>query len=582
VEAAVYRFGNCRLDLQTRELYRDEQRTDIQPKVFDLLTYLLLNRDRVVDKDELLEQVWAGTVVSDTSLSQSIRKARSLIGDDGNRQEVIRTVQRRGYRFVAEAVPAVNDLSPQQPTPVAVSSGTEAVAPPYSIAVLPFVNISSDEGNEYFADGLAEELLNLLARLPQLRVAARTSSFAFRNSQLGIREIAEQLRVANVLEGSVRKSGNRIRVTAQLIESATGYHLSTQTFDRNLDDIFQVQDEIAAAVVRQLTPALFGELPVHATNIHPDAYTLYLRGRHEYRQSSPEGFANAIRCFQQALEVDPGLASAWDLLGMVYIRQADMGITPADEAYMRGRQAIEKATEIDAGLVEAHAHLAWISMTFDWDFTAAQGHIDRALSLDPRNYTALAQAGALAFVLGQLEQSVALREQALSLDPVGRGGYHNMGSALLNSGRYDEAEAMFQRALSISPDYIGGWFYRGLPALLRGDAPAALACFERERDPGWRLEGRAMAYWRIEQFADSDTAVHEITQRFPDDMSYQLAEIHAFRGEIDLAFDWLNRAVTIRDGGVVEMLTNPLMVGLHDDPRWLTLLQEVGLPAEGL
>lgn len=581
-EPAVYRFGNCKLDLQRRELYRDEQRTDIQPKVFDLLSYLLAHRDRVVDKDELLEQIWAGTVVSDTSLSQSIRKARSLVGDDGNRQEVIRTVQRRGYRFVAEAVQVVNELSSQLATPVAKLSDTEAVAPPYSIAVLPFVNISSDEGNEYFADGLAEELLNLLARLPQLRVAARTSSFAFRNSQLGIREIAEQLRVANVLEGSVRKSGSRIRVTAQLIESATGYHLSTQTFDRNLDDIFQVQDEIAAAVVRQLTPALFGELPVHATNIHPDAYTLYLRGRHEYRQSSPEGFANAIRCFQQALEVDPGLASAWDLLGMVYIRQADMGISPADEAYTRGRHAIEKATEIDPGLVEAHAHLAWISMTFDWDFAAAQVHIDRALGLDPRNYTALAQAGALAFVLGRLEQSVALREQALSLDPVGRGGYHNMGSALLNSGRYDEAEAMFQRALSISPDYIGGWFYRGLPALLRGDAPAALACFERERDAGWRLEGLAMAHWRIEQFADSDAAVHEITQRFQDDMSYQLAEIHAFRGEIDQAFDWLNRAVTIRDGGVVEMLTNPLMVGLHDDPRWLTLLQQVGLPAEGL
>jgi serine/threonine-protein kinase len=249
---------------------------------------------------------------------------------------------------------------------------------------------------------------------------------------------------------------------------------------------------------------------------------------------------------------------------------------------MRGRQAIEKATGIDAGLVEAHAHLAWISMTFDWDFTAAQGHIDRALSLDPRNYSALAQAGALAFVLGRLEQSVALREQALSLDPVGRGGYHNMGSALLNSGRYDEAEAMFQRALSISPDYIGGWFYRGLPALLRGDTLAAMACFEREHDPGWRLEGLAMAYWRIEQFADSDAAVSEITQRFPDDMSYQLGEIHAFRGEPDLAFDWLNRAVAIRDGGVVEMLTNPLMVGLHDDSRWLTLLQQVGLPAKGL
>lgn len=231
-EPVVYHFSTCRLDLQRRELYRDNRRTDIQPKVFDLLRYLLLNRDRVVDKDELLDQLWSGTVVSDTSLSQSIRKARSLIGDDGNRQELIRTVQRRGYRFVAEVLADFPETSAEPSTEISTEISTEtpaadtgqhasssaATAPPYSIAVLPFVNLSSDKDNDYFADGLAEELLNLLARIPQLRVAARTSSFAFRNSPLDVRAISEQLVVANVLEGSVRKSGNQIRVTAQLID----------------------------------------------------------------------------------------------------------------------------------------------------------------------------------------------------------------------------------------------------------------------------------------------------------------------------------------------------------------------------
>lgn len=583
-DPVTFCFDTCRLDLQRRELYRDGQRVEVQPRVFDLLTYLLQHRDRVIDKDELLEQVWTGTVVSETSLSQSIRKARALVGDDGERQQIIRTVQRRGYRFVAPVSVAGSDAAGQHrsattpPAAQTTDTANKTSPPPYSIAVLPFTNMSSDPDNDFFADGLAEELLNLLARIPQLRVAARTSSFAFRDSRTDVREIGEQLTVANVLEGSVRKAGDRIRVTAQLIETATGYHLSSQTFDRTLDDIFQLQDDIAAAVVKQLTPALFGQIPANATKIHPDAYTLYLRGRHQYRQSSPEGFANAIQSFQQALAIDPGLAAAWDLLGMVYIRQADMGLQPLEVCYDRGREAIEKAIAVDPSLAEAHAHLAWITMVYDWNFVAAERHINQALALDPRNYTALAQAGALAFILGRLEQCVAIREQALSLDPVGRGGYHNMGSALLNSGRLAEAEAMFQRALSNSPDYMGGWFYRGLPALLRGDAEAALASFAREMDPGWQLEGRVIANFTLGRNSDSDAALTQLTQRFSADMSYQLAEAHAWRGEIDPAFDFLDRAYEVRDGGLVEMLTNPLLVKLHDDPRWSRMLQRLGLP----
>ena len=569
-ESTTYQFAGCVLDLQRREVLRDGRGVPTQPKVFDLLVYLVENRDRVVDKDELLAEVWSGTVVSETSLSQSIRKARALVGDDGERQDVIKTVQRRGYRFVA-------DLFEDEPTPsIAVAP---AAAPEHSIAVLPFANMSSDAENEYFADGLAEELLNLLARVPMLHVAARTSSFAFRDTRLDVRAIGQRLNVAHVLEGSVRKAGNRIRVTAQLIEAATGYHLASQTFDETLDDIFQVQDDISAAVVQHLMPKLFGgEVPSQA-RINPAAYNLYLQGRHAYRQTTRESFEAAIKAFQQALEIDPGLAVAWDLLGMVYIRQGDVGIAPVAEANRRGREAIERAVEIDPSLVEGHAHLAWISMTYDWDFPAAQAHIDRALALDPRNYAALAQAGALAFVLGGLTQSVSLREQALSMDPVGRGGHHNLGSALLNGGRYEESEAVFLRALSISPDYIGGWFYCGLPVLLGGDPGRALDVFSREVDEAWRLEGQSIANWLLGNTTESDEQLKQLVSRFGDDMVYQMAEVHSMRGEVDEAFAWLDRAYTVRDGGLVEMLTNPLLAHLHQDERWTPLLARVGLIA---
>lgn len=549
----------------------DGQPREVQPKVFNLLCYLIEHRERVIDKDELLDKLWAGTVVTESSLSQSIRKARALVGDDGNRQEVIRTVQRRGYRFVARLERDGTAATTESPSIEAQDS-----PPAYSIAVMPFANMSAEPENAYIADGISEELLNLLARIPQLRVAARTSSFALRDSGEDARDIGRRLKVGHLIEGSVRKAGNRVRVTVQLIETSGGYHLDSRNFDRTLEDIFALQDDIAAAVVRKVAPALLGDDMVHSPSINADAYTLYLQGRHQYRLDTPESYRQATALFEQAIALDGGFAPAWDLLGMVLIRQADIGVA-GGELHQRGRGAVEHAAELDPTLPEVHSHLAWIAMTQDWDFSVAGEHIERGLALAPNNATVLTQAGALAFIRGDMAQSVALRERALALDPVSRGGHHNLGSALLNAGRADESQAMFRRALDIAPDYIGGWFYCALPSLVAGDPAQALELFARERDRGWGLEGRAMALHSLGQQAESDAALAQLIDEFGDDMIYQLAEAHAWCGYSDEAFDWLQRAFDLRDVGLVELKTNPLLAALHEDPRWAEHLDRLGL-----
>ncbi len=317
-----------------------------------------------------------------------------------------------------------------------------------SIAVLPFVDMSPDKDQDYFAEGLSEELLNLLSKIPNLKVAARTSSFSFKGENLEITEIAQRLKVAHVLEGSVRTSGRRVRVTAQLIHAEDGFHLWSETYDRTLDDIFAIQDEIASEVVTQLKLALLGDAPkVKETN--PLAYSLYLQGHHLTLQESAEGFKRAAELLQQAVSIDPGYVAAWAELSAVYSGQASAGLVPIDKGYTMARQAANKALAIDPNYVRAYSLLARISLGYDNDLAAAARYLEQGFELEPTNHSIITQAARVAQALGQLDTAIEMGKFLVARDPVGSRGLNVLGISYLYARQWDNAISAFRNVLTL-------------------------------------------------------------------------------------------------------------------------------------
>ena len=300
---------------------------------------------------------------------------------------------------------------PKAPAPVAATSKT-------AIAVLPFTNLSTDKEQEYFSDGLTEELLNVLAKNPKLQVTSRTSAFSFKGKKTDIKTIAEKLNVTHVLEGSVRKAGNQLRITAQLIEVATDSHLWSQTYDRQMENIFAVQDDIAASVAGALKVTLEGGQTPKAQQTNPEAYNAYLQGRYFFDRRSKEDLEKAIGYYEQALQIDPNYARAWVGLSEVHSRQADSGYVPVDEGYAKARKEVEKALELDPNLAEAHAQMGWIKRNYDWDWTGADAAYKRALELEPANADVVRGAAVLAATLGRFDEAITLDRRAIELDPL--------------------------------------------------------------------------------------------------------------------------------------------------------------------
>ena len=461
---------------------------------------------------------------------------------------------------------------------------TESLVKSYgekSIAVLPFVNMSSDKDQEYFSDGISEELLNLLAKIPKLRVISRSSAFSFKGQNLEIPEIAKRLNVAHILEGSVRKAGNKVRITAQLIEARSDTHLWSNTWDRELDDIFAVQDEIAAAVVEQLKITLLGEAP-KAQEVNPEAYALFLQGRQLRRQNTPEGFEQAITVFQQALAIDPHYAAAWEQLAAVYANQAALGMRPLAEGLRLAREAATKALAIDPDFALAHSRLGWIAMTFDGDLAAAARQFEHALALDPANPDIIGNAATLAAILNRLDTAIALNEYGNARDPLNTNGHANLGLSYLSAGRMDDAIGSFRTALRLAPEYAGAQQSIGVALLMKSDAQAALTEIQKESDEVFRLLGLTMAYHTLGRKADSDAALAELTKKYNAHAAYNIAYVLAWRNEPDRAFEWLDKAVTQEDPGLSEIAYNPLFANLHADPRWLPFLRKIGKAPEQL
>jgi TolB-like protein/class 3 adenylate cyclase/Flp pilus assembly protein TadD len=459
--------------------------------------------------------------------------------------------------------------------PAPRQSEAATAAPEKSIAVLPFVNMSEDKTNEFFSDGISEELLNLLAKVPQLQVAARTSSFSFKGKGVEIPEIARQLRVANVLEGSVRRSGDRVRITAQLIRAAEGYHLWSETYDRKMDDIFKIQDEIAGEVVKELKVKLLGSAPKVRTT-DPKAYALYLQAMELGRQVNAEAFAKSDALFRQVLEIDPRYAPAWERLANNFHNKVAAGLVSGQEGYARAREAADKALAINPDYAPAHATLGRIAMYGDNDLAGAARHYQRALALAPTDLDVIGNVPAFLTNLGRVDEALAFQEAAVRRDPLNVSALFSLGYYQRVAGRYDAAIASFRTLLSLSPGRGGAHSELGNALMLKGDATAALAEIEQEKNEVRRMIGLPMAYCALGRKADADAALNAVIAKYEKDWSYNIAYVHAFCGEADKAFEWLDKAVTYQDPGLSDIVTENLFDKIHSDPRWLPFLRKIG------
>ena len=454
-------------------------------------------------------------------------------------------------------------------------SGTEADQAP-SIAVLPFVNMSDDASNEYFSDGLSEELLNLLAKIPELKVAARTSSFYFKGKTGDVADIGKQLKVAHVLEGSVRKSGNQVRITAQLIKTDDGYHLWSETYDRQLDNIFQIQDEIAGAVVDALKITLLGEAP-KSKETNPEAYRLYLEGQYYYRKGNINSIGKSIDLMKQALAIDPGYAPAWTDLARVYMWYTGLGGMPIDKGNVLADEAIEKALAIDPDYAMAYTMRSFSRVYNKFNFSKGLKDANHAMKLDPASTEAMAMISDTNRAFGRFEQAIKYSLAAIELDPVQPALYETLGSSYYFAGDQEKAEATFRKLLALSPEYTSAHYRLGRVLLKKGETAEALHEMEIATDNVYGPTGQAMVYHTLGNAQKSDEALAYMIKQQAAHAAFQIAEIYGFRGEVDKALEWLNQSLEIHDAGLQSTLGNPAFQSLLSDPRWEQFLDKLGL-----
>ena len=454
-----------------------------------------------------------------------------------------------------------------------------------SIAVLPLVNMSSDKEQEYFSDGLSEELLNLLAQVPELHVAGRTSSFSFKDTQATIAQIGQALNVATVLEGSVRKSGAHVRITAQLIETRGGYHLWSQTYDRQLTDIFAVQDEIAAAVVAALKLKLLpAHQPSHAGH-HlpgPDAYNHFLLGRQCLNRATEEGFRRAGEEYRKAIALEPSYAAALAGLALADAYAADYTQTDAQMLALRtqARATVDQAVTLDPTLGEAYTARAVLRFVFEQDWDGGASDFRQALHFNPGDVMSLWQYSRLLAAQGKLADALTQAQAATRLDPLSAQAWEIQSRYQIALGDFAGARAALDRALDIAPEHGRAPVGMGLLYLLQGDAATAERWYARADNDTFRLCGQAMAAFSAGHEAASLQALHELTNTQAHTSAYQIAEAFAWRDQRDAAFDWLQRAVAQCDAGVQYIKYDPTLRNLHSDPRYRDLLQRIRLPLD--
>jgi tetratricopeptide (TPR) repeat protein len=372
-----------------------------------------------------------------------------------------------------------------------------------------------------------------------------------------------------------------VRITAQLINAATDTHLWSQTYDRKLDDIFAIQDEIAADVVKQLKVTLLGAAP-KARTTDPEAYALYLQAKQLGWQFTAEAFKQSDALYRKALAIDPRYAPAWAGLSSNFANETGQALLSNKEGHAQAREAATKALAIDPDYAPAHARLGWIAMTADNDLAGAAQHFNSALALDPSDLDVLRNSATLLQSLGRLDEALALSEAVVRRDPVNVSAIYNLGISQRDAGRLDASIGSFRTVLSLAPSRGNAHANLGIVLLLKGDASGALAEIERETSEVWKMINLPLAYHALGRKADSDAALAALMAKEEKDSPYNIAYVYAYRGEADKAFEWLDKAVEYGDPGIGEIVTESLFDKIHDDPRWQAFLRKVGKAPEQL
>jgi TolB-like protein/DNA-binding winged helix-turn-helix (wHTH) protein/tetratricopeptide (TPR) repeat protein len=630
------------IQLSGRQLELGGRTVSIGARAFDVLSLLMKNRERVVTKRELLDSAWPGLVVEENNLQVQISTLRKVLGHDSITTIPGQGYQFTAPPYVergpfADTTPLAPELQATAPAPAAASP--TPAAPPQvpaqssqrpkhphliiwlllsiavltasgygawrtfgahplmqsfapaanspqaivdrSVAVLPFVDMSEKKDLDYFSDGLCEELLHLLSRVPEMRVAARTSAFSFKGKSVDVPTIARTLQVANVLEGSVRRSGDHLRIMAQLVRADNGFELWSQTYDRKLGDMFQIQDEIAASVVQGLHFALLGETEPKSTNKRSTAaYSLYLQAHSlELRANTQADWEKVAEYARLTISTDVTFPQAWAFFSHVLSTQAQLGYIPGNIGWGAARQAAMRALELDPTLPEGHAAMAGIYIGSDWNWEAAQTQIEDALQQDSGNALAMSWGGYLALALGQHDRALSYFENAVSANPLDPDMYNLLGQALILKGRSDEAQVALHKALLIDSGQVFSHWYLGRIALASGDPAAALAEIDHEPHEEIRLVGTAISVFAQGRRADSDIPLTVLEQKFAKVNPTDIAMVYAYRGERDKAFAWLDRAYKERDPACVLVKAEPLFDNLRADPRYESFLRRMKLPA---
>lgn len=446
-----------------------------------------------------------------------------------------------------------------------------------TIAVLPFLDMSPAKDQDYFTDGLTEELMNTLCRIPELRVVGRTSCFQFKGKNEDIRAIGRKLNASAILEGSVRKEGGSVRITAQLINAQNGFHIWSETYDRKTDDIFLMQDQIATAVTRALQLTLVGEkIPSQQTQ-NSEAYHAYLLGKYYGGLRTKEDLERAIEYFHQAINLDSNYALAWTALSLTRQNQTDWGYYPVEAGYREARKAVLQALAINPDLAMAHAGLGGIKLSYEWDWPGADSAYRRALELEPNNSRILANTADLLMTLGLSQECISLVRRAVELDPLNLGILHRLGIYAYYAGFLDEAVKVLEKTLEINPKALSCHEILGEILLQKKQPQEALIEMQQESSTLWRLEGLALTYHALGQEAESDSALAQLISEYQSEAAYEIAGIYAYRGETDQAFTWLERAYEQRDSGLTLMKVDPGISNLRGDPRYAAFLKKMKL-----
>ena len=572
-------FGDdFELDPRACQLRRAGRPLKLERIPMELLLLLVEHGGQLVTREQIFERIWGKDVFldADTSINSAIRKIRQVLKDDAEQPRFLQTITRRGYRFIA---PIITKSS-------MISAATESTQGIRSIAVLPLENLTGDQGQQYFADGMTEALITSLAQIESLRVTSRTSAMHYRDSRKSLPQIARELAVDAVVEGSVARSGNRVRIDAQLIQAPSDRHLWAKSYERDIQDVLALQGEMARTIASEiqirLTPKDQARL-AKTPPVNREAYDAYLRGRFFWNKRTAEGLEKGIEHFNDATQKDPGYALAYAGLADSYDVAPFYSVMTPKEAYPRAKAAAMRALEIDDSLAEAHTSLAHALWSYDWDWEGSERENQRALELNPNYATGHHWYSWFLQLMGRPDEAEHAAQRALELDPLSLAINTQLGVAYYYGRDYHLASDQLRKTVELDSRYPMARIYLGQCFDQLGEFEDAAVEFLRglqTADDPWLLASLIHSYGRSGRRSEAEKGLTKLLEdsRTKVVSPYLLATAYAGLGDSDKAFEWLETALRERVNWMPYLKVDPEMDTLRSDPRFADLLRRVGLP----